>query len=138
MSSKLKILSMLRVFTSKCFKKSQLARKLKTSSRKNFLEACTTSIWLTNKPYGSPSNRSTIFFWFDWKKSLIFWIFQKAKKTLISTLVDFLSIFTDFFQRFQKNFAGGQLSLDLCLIDTLMCEALTSKKKLRRKVPRFF
>ena len=107
LSFKLKILSMLRVFTSKCFKKSLLARKLKTSSRKNFLKACTTSIWLTNKPYGSPSNRSTIFFWFDWKKSLIFWIFQKAAKTLISTLVDFLSIFTDFFSAFKNILPEG-------------------------------
>ena len=40
-------------------------------------------------------------------------------------------IFTDFFHRLQKSFAGGQLLLYLCLIDTMMCEALTSKKNLR-------
>ena len=49
-------------FAQEGFKKSQLARKLKTSSRKNFLEACSTSIWLTNKPYDNPPNRTDQFF----------------------------------------------------------------------------
>ena len=67
-------------FSQEGFKKSQLARKLKTSSRKNFLEACTTSTWLTNKPYDNLPNRTDQFFWCDWKKSLIFWNFQKSEK----------------------------------------------------------
>ena len=59
------------------FKKCQVAKKLKTISRTNFLESCSTFIMLTNTPYHNPSNRSTIFFWVDWKKSLIFWKCQK-------------------------------------------------------------
>ena len=44
------------------FKKCQVAKKLKTISRTNFLESCSTFIMLTNTPYHNPSNRSTIFF----------------------------------------------------------------------------
>ena len=45
-----------------CFKKCQLAKKLKTSSRTNFLEPCSASIWLTNTPCHNPPNRSDKFF----------------------------------------------------------------------------
>ena len=65
--------------------------------RKNFFEACSTSMWLTNRPYDNPPNRSRMFFSFNWKKSLIFWNVQKSQKTLISTLVDLLSIFAQIF-----------------------------------------
>ena len=83
-------------FSQEGFKKSQLARKLKTSFRKNVLEACSTSTWLTNKPYDNPPNRRDQFFWCDWKKFDFLKFSKKWKKTLISTLVDLLSIFTNF------------------------------------------
>ena len=49
-------------------------------------------------------------------------------RTLLYQHLLTIFIFTDFFHRLQKNFAGGQFSLYLCLIDTLTCEVLTSKK----------
>ena len=65
-------------FAQESFKKSQLARKLETTSRKTCLKACSASIWLTNKPYDNPPNRSDHFF-FE-KKNWFFFIFKKVKK----------------------------------------------------------
>ena len=121
-----------------CFKKCQLAKKLKTISRKNFLAPCSAAIWLTNTPCYNPPNRSRIFFESIEKKV---WFFSNVQKTLISTLVDLLdlvSIFTDFFQRVQKNRSGGQILLRVSWRARLIYEAWISQIKVRWKVPRFF
>ena len=77
-------------------------------SRDFFLENSGLHTESSNQQHQSIKVTPVQFFFDDQKKSIKidttdFW----APKTLISTLVDILSISTDFCNGFQKNFTGG-------------------------------
>ena len=79
------------------------------------------------------------FFLIRLKKKFDFLNFSKKwKNTHFNACWPPFDFCTDFFQRLQKNFAGGQFSLCVWLRARLIYEVCISQIKLRRKVPRFF